>query len=389
MTHVPSQVERESAVTGANARPLRIGIVARALSLPFGGVREFLEATIEALLCLDVPHRFVVYYDAPAHMGKYPAADEVLLIAPHKFLWDHAVLPLRLARDQLDVVWFPHNVVALGVQMPAVVTIHDLLYFPAPEMSRREYALLDTLYMRLFIPHSLRRARRVIADSRWTAADVRRLAGIERDDVQVVPLAPGRLFRPQPVGEQARIRQTYCLERPYFLFAGITSPRKNVRALIEAFAQMNDAIPHDLVLVGGPGYVNEPVDDLVRRAGLTGRVHRLGVVPRADLPGLYSAADAFVFPSLYEGFGLPPLEAMACGCPVICSHATSLPEVVGDAALIFDPRDTTALANHMQAVARDAALRERLKHQGLERAAQFSYERSAGRLLALLEEAAG
>ncbi|NWG21480.1 MAG: glycosyltransferase family 4 protein [Chloroflexi bacterium] len=370
-------------------QPLRIGIVARALSLPFGGVREFLEATIEALLCLDVPHRFVIYYDDPAHMGKHPAADETFLAAPHKFLWDHVVLPLRLARDRLDVVWFPHNVVALGVRTPAVVTIHDLLYFPAPEVSRREYALLDTLYMRLFIPRSLRRARRVIADSRWTATDIRRLVRIERDDVQVVPLAPGRLFGPQPESEQARVRQVYRLERPYFLFTGITSPRKNVRALIEAFAQINDAIPHDLVLVGGRGYVNEPVDDLIRRTGLTGRVHCLGVVPRTDLPGLYSAADAFVFPSLYEGFGLPPLEAMACGCPVICSHATSLPEVVGNAALVFDPRDTTMLAHHMRAVVCDMALRERLKRQGLDRAAQFSYARSAGRLLALLEEAAG
>ncbi|MDW8146104.1 MAG: glycosyltransferase [Roseiflexaceae bacterium] len=231
MTRVSSQVDRELTATRANAKSLRIGIIARALSLPFGGVREFLDATIEALLCLDAPHRFVIYYDNPAHMGRYPTADETLLRAPHKFLWDHAILPLRLAQDRLDVVWFPHNVIAFGLRTPAVVTIHDLLYFPAPEMPRREYALLDTLYMRLFIPRSLRRARRVIADSRWTAADIRRLARIERDDVQVVPLAPGRLFRPQPVSEQVRVRQTYRLERPYFLFAGITSPRKNVRTL--------------------------------------------------------------------------------------------------------------------------------------------------------------
>lgn len=389
MTHVSFQMEPESAIDRANAESLRIGIVARALSLPFGGVREFLDATIEALLHLNSPHRFVIYYDNPAHMGKYPVADETLLQAPHKFLWDHAILPLRLAQDRLNVVWFPHNVIAFGLRTPAVVTIHDLLYFPAPEMPRREYALLDTLYMRLFIPRSLRRARRVIADSRWTAADIRRLVRIERDDIQVVPLAPGRLFRPQPVSEQMRVRQAYHLERPYFLFVGITSPRKNVRMLIEAYAQIHNEVRHDLVLVGGPGYVNEPVDDLIRRTGLMARVHRLGVAPRTDLPGLYSAADAFVFPSLYEGFGLPPLEAMACGCPVICSNATSLPEVVGDAALLFDPRDATALANHMRTVANDPALRERLRRQGLERAAQFSYQRSAARLLTLLEEAAG
>ncbi len=148
-------------------------------------------------------------------------------------------------------------------------------------------------------------------------------------------------------------------------------------------------IPHDLVLVGGPGYVNEPVGQMIQSHGLMHRVHHLGLVPRNDLPGLFGGAEAFVFPSLYEGFGIPPLEAMACGCPVICSNATSLPEVVGDAALLFNPRDSQALARQMLAIVRDPQLREQLARQGLSRAATFSYRRSAAQLLMLLEEAAG
>src|SRR4029079_11022849 len=131
-----------------------------------------------------------------------------------------------------------------------------------------------------------------------------------------------------------------------------------------------------------------PFDDLLLKHGIASRVKRLGAVPKDDLVALYNAAAAFVFPSLSEGFGIPPLEAFACGCPVICSNATSLPEVVGDAALMFDPQDAHALAAHLQAAASDAGLRERLRRAGFERVRQFSYTRTAQELLGLLEDAA-
>jgi glycosyltransferase involved in cell wall biosynthesis len=369
-------------------RALRIGIAARALSLPYGGVREYLGATLRALMELGAPHQFFVYYADACHVGMAPGAAEVVLRAPHKGVWDHAVLPLRLAHDRPDVVWFPHNVSALGVRAPAVVSVMDLLYFPVPEFGGREYPWADTLYMRLMIPRSLRAARRIMTISDWTARDAERLLGIPRSAMRTIPLAPG-VAAPPSRAECMRVRQVYGLARPYFLYAGTLSPRKNVRLLVEAFGRLKDELPHDLVLVGAPGDREQRIDDLLTRYGIAARVRRLGLVPRADLSALYGAADAFVFPSRYEGFGLPPLEAMACGCAVVCSNATALPEVTGEAALLFDPDDVEALVEHLRLLAHDRALRASLVSKGFAQAARFDYTRTAAAILALLEDAAG
>jgi glycosyltransferase involved in cell wall biosynthesis len=161
-----------------------------------------------------------------------------------------------------------------------------------------------------------------------------------------------------------------------------------VRTLIEAFGRTQHDLPHDLVITGGAWLIDIPFDDLLAKYGIAGRVKRLGAVSKDDLVALYNAADAFIYPSLYEGFGIPPLEAFACGCPVVSSHATALAEVVGDAALTFDPHDADALANHLRAITSDVELRRRLVRAGFERVQQFSYVRAAKELLALLEEAA-
>jgi glycosyltransferase involved in cell wall biosynthesis len=368
-------------------RRLHIAIAARALDLPFGGVREYVGATIGELLKLGTPHQFSIYYANRSLLGTNPEAREVYLHAPHKGVWDHAVLPLRLAHDQPDVVWFPHNVISLRCRVPAVVSVMDLLYFPVPEFPYREYAWPDTLYMRFMIPRSLHVARRVMTISDWTARDAERLLSVPRGRTRTVALAPRREFVPANERAQQRVREQYALRERFFLYAGTLSPRKNVRALIEAFGLVKDRLPQTLVLAGG-GDRALPFQELIDRYQLNGRVRRLGLVPQHDLVALYSAADAFVFPSLYEGFGLPPLEAMACGCPVICSCATALPEVVGDAALTFAPTDVRALAEHLVAVAESPSLSEKLSRAGLERAKQFSYRRTARELLSMLEEAA-
>jgi len=370
-------------------RPLHIAISARALSLPFGGVREYVGALLRELLALDTPHRFTIYYSDPALVGSHPRASEVVLRAPHKFFWDHAALPLRLHNDCPDVVWFPHNVISLGCRIPAVLTVYDLLYFRVPEFSQREYAWPDTLYMRAFIPRSLHKARSIATISKWTANDIIRLTGTPPAKIRVIYPAAGRSYRPVTDAESQSVRTTYRLERPFFFYAGILSARKNVRLLVEAFGQASNDLPHDLVITAGRGYIETPYDDVVARYGIEGRVRRLGLVPKEDLVALYNQAAAFVFPSRYEGFGIPPLEAMACGCPVICSNATSLPEVVGDAALTFGPDDAATLAAHLRAVAGDQALRERLVQAGLAQAQQFSYAQAARQLRDLLEAAAG
>jgi len=355
--------------------------------LPFGGVKEYISAILRELMKLNRGHRFSIYYDDPRLCGTNPEASEIALSAPHKFFWDHWVLPRQLIHDRPDIVWFPHNVSSLGLPLPTVVSIMDMLYFRAPNFSQREYAWPDTLYMRAFIPQSLHRARRVMTISDWTASDVVRVIGLPREQIKTIYLAPNSNFRPLSETARAAVKQKYGLGGPFFFYAGTLSPRKNVRLLLDAFGRVQEEIPQDLVITGGRGYIETPYDDVIARYGIGGRIRRLGVVPQDDLIALYSAADAFVFPSLYEGFGIPPLEAFACGCPVVSSNATSLTEVVGDAALTFDPHDANALAAHLKAVGNDIALRDRLIRAGFERARQFSYARAASELMALLEEA--
>ena len=158
--------------------------------------------------------------------------------------------------------------------------------------------------------------------------------------------------------------------------------------LIDAFGRVSNNLPHDLIITGGSGFIEIPYDDLIAKYKLDNRVKRLGIIPKRDLVALYNTAEAFVFPSRYEGFGIPPLEAFACGCPVISSRATSLAEVVGDAALTFEPSDAIGLAAHLELVSKDSAIRSKLVQAGYERVKQFSYARAAQQLLELLEEAA-
>ncbi|WP_129633115.1 glycosyltransferase family 4 protein [Candidatus Oscillochloris fontis] len=371
----------------ATIRPLHIAISARAISLPYGGVREYIGGLLDALIKLDSPHRFSIYYASPELLGRYPTAHEVLLRAPHKFFWDHSILPLRLHHDRPDVVWFPHNVISLGCQIPSVVTIHDLLYFPMPEFPQREYAWIDSLYMRLFIPPSLRKARKVTVNSQWTANDIIRLTGTPAEKISVTYPALSLNYHRMPATQSQAVRATYGLQQPFFFYAGTLSPRKNVRVLIEAFGRVSRDLPHDLVITGGPGYREVPYDDLLERYAIAHRVRRLGLVSREDLIALYHEADAFIFPSRYEGFGIPPLEAMACGCPVISSRATSLAEVVGQAGLLFEPDDSKLLAQHMLRIANEPGLRQTLIHAGFEQVTRFSYQHSAQTLLTMLEDA--
>jgi glycosyltransferase involved in cell wall biosynthesis len=370
------------------SRALHIAISGRAMNFPFGGVKEYVIAATRELLQLGSQHHFTLYYDTPSLIGSNPEADEVHISAPHKFIWDHWALPRHLARAQPDVVWFPHNVSSIGLRLPTVVSVMDMLYFRVPGFPYREYAWPDTLYMRTFIPYSLRRAERIMAISDWTGDDIARLIEMPRANIHTIPLAPSPEFQPLPAEQTGYVREAYRLGRPFFFYAGTLSARKNVRTLIEAFGRIQHELPHDLVITGGTWLIDVPFDDLLNKYSITGRVKRLGAVPKQDLVALYNTADAFVFPSLYEGFGIPPLEAFACGCPVVSSNATSLPEVIGDAALTFEPLDVDALAMHLKVLASDKGLRERLIHAGYAQVHKFSYRHTAKQLLGLLEEAA-
>jgi glycosyltransferase involved in cell wall biosynthesis len=260
--------------------------------------------------------------------------------------------------------------------VPSVFTVHDLAFLAHPETHLRT----NRAYLGFMMPRFVRAATRVIADSEATRRDVLRHYNLPPDKVRVVHLGVEPMFRPlDPAQARALVSVRQRLAEPYILFVGTLEPRKNLTGLLAAYrrlVQERVEAPR-LAIAGAPGWLYEEVYRQVRTWGLGERVSFLGRVPDADLPPLYSAAAAFAYPSLYEGFGLPPLEALACGAPVVCSNRSSLPEVVGDAALLVDPTNHGALATALGRLLDDAALRQQLRARGLARAAEFTWERAA------------
>lgn len=255
---------------------------------------------------------------------------------------------------------------------PTMLTHYDLipLRFPAHVAVRAR--LLFGVTMRL----ALRAAQHIVAISEASRCDLLAAFLVAPERVTTTPLAPDPRFRPQPATALSVLRSHYALPEQFVLYVGINKPHKNLVALIEAYAQLPTSSPP--LVIAGP-WDNRYPEAKQRAAalGLAQRVRFLGTVPDADLPALYAAAALFVFPSRYEGFGLPVLEAMACGTPVACSNLSSLPEVAGDAALLFDPSDVTAISQVVQRLLDDKSRRDDLGERGLVQAARFTWERTA------------
>jgi glycosyltransferase involved in cell wall biosynthesis len=290
-------------------------------------------------------------------------------------------MPRAAAQDRLDLLHVTYTLPPF-LRCTSVVTVHDIAYALFPHT----FSPRDRLLLSIAVPLSMRRAQRVITVSDAARRDILRHYRVAAEKVVAIPNAVEDHFRPAPDQDAwARVRARYGLPDRYILAVGNLQPRKNLRRLIEAFAALRAAsrIDQRLVLVGKGLWRESDVFGAIKAHGLEEEVIATGYVPDADLPVLYRAADVFVYPSLYEGFGLPPLEAMACGTPVITSNDSSLPEVVGDAALLIEPTDVGDLATALARLLGDAALRGRLVAAGLARAARFSWEETARRTLAV------
>jgi glycosyltransferase involved in cell wall biosynthesis len=234
------------------------------------------------------------------------------------------------------------------------------------------------LVLGLMVGPSVRHAARVITDSQAARRDIVRFYRVSPDKVVVTPAAAGPQYYPQPPGEVERIRRAYDLKERYLLAVGNVQPRKNLPRLVEAFARIaSEATDVQLVIVGRSTWKGSEVEATVHRLGVTGRVRFTRYVPDAHLPGLYTGAVTLCYPSLYEGFGLPPLEAMACGTPTVTSNVSSLPEVVGDAAITVNPRSVDEIARALRCMLLDESLRIEYSRRGLARAAMFSWEKTA------------
>jgi glycosyltransferase involved in cell wall biosynthesis len=286
----------------------------------------------------------------------------------------------RLARQlELNLVHFTANVAPLGFKRPYVLTVHDVTTRRAPET----HPPRRLVYYGAALGVSARGARRILTVSETSARDIVELLGVPRDRIDVIPLAADSRFRRvDDQRELARVRARYELHTPYLLYVGNIEPRKNLERLLEAFALVGSAAGL-LAVAGSRAWHTGGVLDRVKALGLSRRVRLLGYVPDDDLPALYSAAEAFVYPSLFEGFGLPVVEAMACGVPVVVSTAPALREVAAAAARFVDPLSVESIAEGLDAVLSSPAERARLSSAGLERARSFTWEATArGTLLA-------
>jgi glycosyltransferase involved in cell wall biosynthesis len=366
-----------------------IGIDAsRATGAHRTGTETYSLRLIRALLALPSPHRFRLYTNGAASAGLFsdgaaPANVELRAI-PFPRLWTHLRLSAEMLLRPPDVLFVPAHVLPLLHPRRCVATVHDLGYLYYPEAHRPA----DRRYLAWSTAWTARFSTLVLADSEATRNDLVRAYHIDPGRVRVVylGLAEVAASRPLLAGAEEEPRSA-C---PYFLYVGTLQPRKNLERVVAAFARLA-ALPElegvQLVLAGRRGWLYDGLFAQVNALGLAGRVLFPGYVAEGDLPSLYAGALAFVFPSLYEGFGLPVLEAHAYGVPVLTANNSSLPEVAGDAALLVDPHDVDAIAAAMHRLATDAALRQDLIRKGLENVKRFSWEKCARETLAVLEEA--
>lgn len=300
-----------------------------------------------------------------------------------RVLWERAMVPLLAQRDRLDLFHGTVNTLPRGLRCRSVVTVHDLAFLRWPEqVPRKRYR-----YLSRAVPAAVSAAHRVIAVSAATKFDVVDLLGVDPAKVAVVPLGVEERFQPAPASEVTQHRVNKRLNRPFLLTVGTLEPRKNLPRLLEAFATVQHEIPHDLVLVGPEGWLTGSMHERIAALRLGDRLKLTGYVPDDELPVWYSAADALVVPSVYEGFGLPALEAMACGCPVIVSDRSALPEVTGNAAELVDPDSVESIAAGLRRVAIDPGRRRHLAAAGVGRAAGFTWRRTAELTAAVYREA--
>ena len=327
-------------------------------------------ADCEALATLGENFRAV-----PETAGNYSIAEQIRV-------------PLALRREGVTLFHAPHYVLPPLVMCRSVVTIHDCIHLMFPQYLPNRIALT---YARVSIGLASRRATRVLTVSESSKRDILRFVDIPAEKIDVIYNAYDERFGVEPREEDvARVRERYQLHDPFVLYAGTVKPHKNVERLIEAFDLVRKHGLDDLKLV----LIGDEISKYaaLRRAVHSHQLHKfvrfLGYLPEETLAVMYRLASVFVFPSLYEGFGLPPLEAMASGTPVVTSNVSSLPEVAGDAAVLVDPYDSTSIAGGIERVLGDDALRRNLREKGLARAKQFSWETSVRRVREIYQEVA-
>lgn len=371
---------------------MKIGVEGRTLQGRRYGVARYLKNLLRELVAIDRENEYVVYLSEPIEPLGFSSerlSMKVMGGGP-SIAWRHLRLPRAMRSDGVDLHFSPAYFLPLIKVCPSVVVVHDLTFKVHPEWFARDWRMkFDEIFWR-----EVKKADRILTVSEHSRGDVVRLLGVDPSRVTAIPEAADEQFHRVTDAERLEgVRKKFGLPEGFVLTVGAIHTRRNLERLIEAMSISRDRTGEDvfLLIIGTPAEFSPPVDipGTAARCGLAGRVLHVEYVSEEDLLLLYNACGLFAYPSIYEGFGLPVIEAMACGAPVACSNVTSIPEVAGDAVLYFDPEKTEEIAEAISSVLADETLRSRLSKAGIERASLFSWRRTAVETLAVFNEVAG
>ncbi|MGQ9608534.1 MAG: glycosyltransferase family 4 protein [bacterium] len=362
---------------------MRIAINARSLTSNKTGIGNYILNLIFALAEIDKKNDYVILYDPSQIKGNFKLPNQKNFeLAPCQWenYWEQICLPTELEKRHIDILHSPAFTIPVIKVCKTVVTIHDITYKLFPENFDR-YAI-D--YYNKWVPISVQNSNMVITDSECTTRDVMEHYSIPKEKIETIHLACGKEFQKLPYVDLSFVRQRYGIKERYILYVGTLEYRKNIHRMLSAFKllKQRNGIEHQFLLVGKqrPSF---NINGIIEELDLEGSVVLTNYIPDYFLPILYNAADMFVYVSLYEGFGIPPLEAMSCGIPVISSNTSSLPEVVGDAALMVDPYDIEDIANAMYQLITDQDKWQELSRKGVERSRHFSWIKTASKTLSV------
>lgn len=361
---------------------MRVAFDGRVINGRKSGVGVYAESLLDALMGIDLEsfYNIVSHHKFDFRSKNFSSVTTKVSIESHPVgdIWEQFYLPSFLKDKKIDIMHSPtFHIPFLSGGFKKVVTIHDLVSFRSPRTQPMQFAL----YSRLMIRLAVNSVHGIIVPSRTVKSELIGLLNVRPELLHVIPEAPREIFMPAKEAAKAAAKKKYALPDKFILSVGSIEPRKNISSLIKAFSELRSRgeIDHSLVICGAKGWLNEyeRILKMIGDSGVRDAVIFTDYVPDEDLPAIYSLADLFVYPSLYEGFGLPPIEASACGCPVIASNCSAIPEVVGDAGVLIDPLDINGLARAILNVIKDGSMRGRLKELGFKRARQFSWERTA------------
>jgi len=365
---------------------MRIGIMLRHYDQHGGGVKVYTRALLRHILRCAGSHELVFFYRSPNAAGDFrgqPRVQEVVVAGRSAFLWDQASLPRAVRKLGIDVLFNPKYSIPLTVRCPTAWVCHGLDWYVMPWASR----WIDRLSHRYMVPRYAAKADAIVAVSEVTRQHVMQYLNVPADRVHTVYTGIDDAFRTALDAETlASVRQKYQLPDRFLLYAGAVYPPKNFTRLIQAYAKVGPTLGLPLVIAGGENrFLSEHELKEPERLNLGDWVRWAGWVENTTLPAFYQMAQALLLPSLFESFGLPILEAMASGCPVVTSNCYGSKEVAGDAAVLVDPESVDAIATGISRAVTDQALREQLIQRGRERAQEFTWDRCASQTLAVLE----